>query len=196
MLNPAYPELKQAVDVSALNLQSFGAGVLRAATRHPRCRFIRSATPAGCRCWLQARSDRATCWLMRWAAPALRPKALKSLHHADPACEGARRAGVRGEVRRVIDRFWPGYCSTTPDEFQRVRIVTGAHLRSRGAGAARTGMHALPLLLAADLTGRIGCGAKARRIDREAAGWRVRDGDTRSGPDMWWSPPIRLKQRR
>ena len=47
--------------------------------------------------------------LTRWAAPALRPKKLKAQPDRDLSLkEALDRAGLRGEVRRVVDRFLGG----------------------------------------------------------------------------------------
>lgn len=181
VLNPAYPELKRAVDVSALNLRTFGAGVIARRDsgtaqyvhplRHPGRLVPMLAQPAV--------GPRDLLAVMRWAAPALRPKALKSLHHADPSlAEALDRAGVRGEIRRVIDRFLAGVLLDDTGSSSNAFALLLARTFALGVPALpAAGMHALPLLLAADLTGRIRWRRKACHIDREAAGWRVRDGD-------------------
>ena len=181
VLNPAYPELKRAVDVSALNLQNFGAGVIvRRDTgtapyvhplRHPG-RLLPMLAKA-------ALGPRDLLAVTRWAAPALRPQALKSLHRADLSlAEALDQAGVRGEVRRVIDRFLAGVLLDDTGSSSNAFALLLARSFALGVPAVPAeGMHALPLLLAAQLGDRIMLQRKADRIDREAAGWRVRSGD-------------------
>ena len=181
VLNPAYPEVRRAVDVSALRLQRFGAGVIVRRDdgtaqyvhplRHPD-RLIPMLVKA-------AVGPRELLGLTRWAAPALRPKALKSLNHADCSlAEALNKAGVRGEVRRVIDRFLAGVLLDDTGSSSNAFALLLARTFALGVPALPAdGMQALPLLLAGDLNGRISLQRKVTRIDGDAGGWRVSDGE-------------------
>ncbi len=181
VLNPAYPELQRAVDVSALRLQNFAAGVIvrrdqgTAQYVHPLHhpgRLLPMLRKA-------AVGPRELVALTRWVAPALRPKALKSLHRADLSlAEALQRAGVRGEVRRVIDRFLAGVLLDDTGSSSNAFALLLARTFALGVPALPAeGMHALPLLLANDLGDRIALQRTASRIDRDSAGWRVSDGE-------------------
>jgi phytoene dehydrogenase-like protein len=181
VLNPAYPEVQRAVDVSALRLQDFGAGVIVRRDegtaqyvhplRHPG-RLIPALRKA-------AVGPRELLALTRWTAPALRPKSLKSLHHRDVSlAEALQRAGVHGEVRRVIDRFLAGVLLEDTGSSSNAFALLLARTFALGVPALPAdGMHALPLLLAADLDGRIALQRRVTRIDRGAAGWLVSGGE-------------------
>jgi phytoene dehydrogenase-like protein len=181
VLNPAYSELQRAVDVSALRLQDFGAGVIVRRDegtaqyvhplRHPG-RLIPMLRKA-------AVGPRELLAVTRWAAPALRPRSLKSPRNPDVSlAEALHRAGVRGEVRRVIDRFLAGVLLEDTGSSSNAFAVLLARTFALGVPALPAeGMQALPLLLAAELGGRIALQRRAIRIDRDAAGWRVTDGD-------------------
>ncbi|PRC48410.1 amine oxidase, partial [Mycobacterium sp. ITM-2017-0098] len=101
ILNPAYPELRRAVDVSALRLQAFDPGVairrIDGATAwvHP----LRA--PRGLRTMLLdgGLRPRDAVSLARWAAPALRPRALKAARRDTSLAEGLNRAKVDGLAR-------------------------------------------------------------------------------------------------
>ena len=111
MLNPGYPELDRAVDVAALNLRSFGAGVAvrreqsSAVWAHPLQMPTRvPAMLAG-----GGVGPRDAVSVARWALPALRPKSLTLPGNPDiKLMQALNTAGVSGEVRRVLDRFLAG----------------------------------------------------------------------------------------
>src|SRR5579875_1111661 len=181
VLNPAYSELKRAVDVSALDLQNFGAGII-ARRDNGTAQYVHPLRHPGRLAPMLAQAavgPRDLLAVIRWAAPALRPKALKSLHHADfSLAEALDQAGVRGEVRRVIDRFLAGVLLDDTGSSSNAFALLLARTFALGGPALPTdSMHALPLLLAADLTDRIKLQCKASHIDREGAGWRVCGGD-------------------
>ena len=110
VLNPAYPELPRAVDVTALDLQPFGAGVsLRRQSRsavpaHPlrEPKLVPKMSASG------VIRPRDLVAIARWVLPALRYAALKS-HGAEITLRaGLDDKGVSGELRRVIERFLAG----------------------------------------------------------------------------------------
>lgn len=176
VLNPAYPELSRAVDVDALRLQGFGPGVgvrrdggstvwvhpLRAPTRVPAMLARRGLGP------------RTLLSVARWAAPALRPRALKSTA-ADTSMRAALDdAGVRGELRRVIDRFLAGVLLEDSGETSNAFVLLLLRMFVLGVPALPAeGMHALPRLLAEPLGGRIDLQHNAVETSRDGEGWRV-----------------------
>ncbi len=181
VLNPAYPELPRAVDVSTLHLQHFGAGVI-VRRDEGTAQYVHPLRHPGRLIPMLAKAKvgpRELLALSRWAAPALRPKALKSAHRADlRLVEALEHAGVRGEVRRVIDRFLAGVLLDDTGSSSNAFALLLARTFALGVPALPAdGMQALPMLLAADLNGRISLCRRATRIGRDGAGWRVSDGD-------------------
>ena len=160
VLNPAYPELKRATDVAALRLQPFGAGV--AVRREPMLGGV-GAPPAFAdarcpRCWLAGASGpRTSSRSRRWAAGALRPGRLKSKGHADTSLRSALdRAGVSGELRRVIDRFLAGVLLDDAGVTSNAFALLLIRMFVLGVPALPAeGMQALPRQLAAGLGDQI-----------------------------------------
>ena len=181
VLNPAYPELGRAVDVSALQLQHFGAGVIVRRDKGT-AQYVHPLRHPGGLIPMLAKAKvgpRELLALSRWAAPALRPKALKSAHRADLSlAEALEHAGVRGEARRVIDRFLAGVLLDDTGSSSNAFALLLTRTFALGVPALPAdGMHALPLLLAGALDGRILLHRRATRVSRDVAGWRVSDGD-------------------
>jgi hypothetical protein len=159
VLNPAYPELVRAVDVSALDLQPFGAGIAVCRERgaavwvHPlreprRIPAMLAGGGIGLRDLMAA---------ARWAAPALQPRRVKRNRHRDVALrDGLDRAGVRGELRRVVDRFLAGVVLDDTGATSNGFALLLARMFLLGVPALPAdGMRALPAQLAAGLDGRI-----------------------------------------
>ncbi|WP_292989594.1 FAD-dependent oxidoreductase [Mycobacterium sp.] len=177
VLNPAYSELKRALDVTALDLQPFAAGVsvrrqsssvvlahpLREPTRVPKM-LASGAIRSG---------DIVA--VLRWILPALRPGALKS-HAADDVTMKAAldHAGVGGELRRVIDRFLAGVVLEDTGSTSNAFALLLARVFVLGVPALpAAGMQALPRLLAERLNGRIALNSPVSRIERAGSGWQV-----------------------
>lgn len=171
VLNPAYPELRQAVDLEALDLQPFGAGVVvrrdedSVVWAHP----LRSPrrVPAMLSGGLTPRDLVA---LTRWAAPALRPKRLKKQHDRDQSLRDALdRAGVRGELRRVVDRFMAGVLLEDTGVSSNAFALLLARMFALGVPALPAGgMQALPQQLAERVKGRIMFDHRASDIDPDS----------------------------
>ena len=152
VLNPAYPAVRRWVDVPALHLHAFGAGVLvrrdrglvelSHPVRHPSgiLRTVRSGlvTPA------------AVAALARWAGPAVvTPRRV--VGGADrPLRAGLDRAGVRGPLRaEVLEPFLAGVLAEdrgeTSDAFTRLLV----RMFALGVpGLPERGIRALPEQLA------------------------------------------------
>ncbi len=177
VLNPAYPELRQAVDLTQLGLQPFGAGVvvrrdedsavwvhpLRAPGRVPAMLASGGITP------------RDVLALTRWAAPALRPKKLKAQPDRDLSLsEALDRAGMHGEVRRVVDRFLAGVLLDTTGSSSNAFALLLTRMFALGVPALPAdGMQALPQQLAARIERRIAFDHRAFRIDPDGREYRV-----------------------
>ena len=177
VLNPAYPELRHAVDLSALRLQPFGAGIVARRDEgsgvwvHP----LRDPGRAPAMLASGGLKPRDLVAVARWAAPALRPKTLKAQHHRDVSlAEALERAGVRGELRRVIDRFLAGVLLDATGASSNAFALLLARMFVLGVPALPAdGMQALPQQFADRLNGRVALGHKVFRIDSDAEGWRV-----------------------
>ncbi len=181
VLNPAYPELQRAVDTTALDLQPFAAGVavrreagaavlvhpLREPGRVPKMLASGAVRPAE----LLA--------IARWALPALRPGVLKKSGRSDITLKAALdRSGVRGELRRVIDRFLAGVLLDDTGSSSNAFALLLSRVFLLGLPSLpAAGMQALPELLAAPLGDRITLNHQVSRVERNGTGWHV------SGPD-------------
>lgn len=177
VLNPAYPELQRAVDITALDLQPFAAGVavrrqsgeavlvhpLREPKRVPKMLTAGVIRPAD------------VFRLSRWAAAALRPTALKKPGNKDITLKAALdSAGVRGELRRVIDRFLAGVLLDDSGSSSNAFALLLVRMFVLGVPALpAAGMQALPELLAVPLGDRIVLNHEVARIERNGTGWQV-----------------------
>ncbi|MDP7705102.1 MULTISPECIES: FAD-dependent oxidoreductase [unclassified Mycobacterium] len=177
VLNPAYPELRRAVDLAKLKLQPFGAGVVvrreegSAVWVHP----LRAPGRVPAMLASGGISPRDALAVARWAAPALRPKTLKTHTDRDVSLsEALDRAGVRGEVRRVIDRFLAGVLLDTSGESSNAFALLLARMFLLGVPALPAGgMEALPQQLAARVGERIAFNHRAFRIDPDVKEYQV-----------------------
>ncbi|MCF6378838.1 FAD-dependent oxidoreductase [Nocardioides KLBMP 9356] len=176
VLNPAYPAVRRWVDVDALRLQPFGAGV--AARSGPGDRGLdvlahplRSPRLLPATVRVAGRRPAEVAALARWAAPLLRPRPGRSLSEvleSRPDVDrrtALDRAGVDGLLRRVIDRFLSGVVleddGSTADRY----TLLLAWMFARGVPSLPAdGMTALPRQLAAPLGDRVRLGQAARRV--------------------------------
>ncbi|KUM33457.1 flavin monoamine oxidase family protein [Arthrobacter sp. EPSL27] len=146
VLNPAYPAVRECVDVDALALQPFGAGirvrgensleVLAHPVREPG--LILQTLRSG------LLDPRSVAGLLRWAAPAFAGR-LRRPGADRPLREALNRAGCSGGLRRALDQFLAGVLledeGSTSNDFalELVRVfATGV------PGLPRDGMQALP----------------------------------------------------
>ncbi len=180
VLNPAYPELKRAVDVSALHLQPFGAGVAvrrlddAAVWVHP----LRSPAKVPAMLTGGGLGIKDIVAVGRWAAAALRPGTLKAAGREDAALRSALdRAGVSGELRRVIDRFLAGVLLEDTGSTSNAFALLLVRMFALGVPALPAdGMRALPRQLAVGLDGSIALQRSVVEIVRDGSGWRASDG--------------------
>ena len=180
LLNPAYPAVRRLVDLPALGLQSFAAGV--AVRRTDGLRVVADPRRSPRRLPDTLRGGllrpREVAALARWAAPVVaRPRPVKQ--GADETLtESLDRAGVDGPLRReVLEPFLAGVLAddsgTTSASF--VKLLVRSFLLGT-PGLPRAGMQALPEQLAAPLGDRVRLGSVV-----EAVAGR-RDGVTVTGP--------------
>jgi phytoene dehydrogenase-like protein len=155
LLNPAYPEVPRVVDLDALDLRSFAAGVVvghggrryRMADprREPTSLLASVVAPLG--------GPVEKLAFARWALRALGDVREVLEGDDEPVASSLDRAGVSGNLRRrVLDPFLAGVVAerdgTTSAAF--VKLLVRAFLRG-GPGVPATGMQALPDQLAAPL---------------------------------------------
>jgi glycine/D-amino acid oxidase-like deaminating enzyme len=178
VLNPAYPAVRRRIDVAALDLHAFGAGLLvRRASglvelshplRHP------GRMPATLRSGLL--SPRAVLALARWAGPAVvAPRQVVT--GTDTGWYAALdRAGVRSPIRsEVLEPFLAGVLAEdggeTSDSFVRLLV----RMFALGVpGLPARGIRALPEWLASRMTTR--AGAVTARLGEPVAAVRADDG--------------------
>ncbi len=176
LLNPAYPAVKQLVDVDALDLRQFAAGAALAGEsgfsvvadprRSPKY-LLRSARSGYLHPTELAR-------LTAWAAPALGPVHRLLERPDEPLAASLDESGVQGRLRRdVLEPFLTGVLAE--DRGETSATFTRLLLRSfllGTPGVPATGMSALPEQIASGL-GRVVLGAEVRSVERLGAGWRV-----------------------
>ncbi|PKH43526.1 Phytoene dehydrogenase-related protein [Nocardioides alpinus] len=173
LLNPAYPAVRRWVDVEALGLQPFGAGVAArtedgtTVLGHP----VREPGLVPGTLRAVARRPKEVAALARWAAPLLRPRRGTSLSHVLASRPDVDRrtaldaAHVDGLLRRVVDRFYAGVLleddGSTADRF----ALLLAWMFAKGVPSLpRNGMAALPAQLAASLGDRVRLGQPVQAV--------------------------------
>jgi hypothetical protein len=181
VLNPAYPELARAVDVTALDLQPFGAGVAvrRQSTSAVLAHPLRE--PKRVPKMLASGVIRPTdlVAIARWVLPALRPGVLKTQVGEDITLRsGLDQKGVSGELRRVIDRFLAGVLLEDSGSSSNAFALLLARMFLLGVPALpAAGMQSLPRLMATPLSGLISLNHAVTRIERDGTSWRVSGSD-------------------
>ncbi len=178
LLNPAYPALRELVDLDALDLQPFAAGVrvrrrggvatLGDPRREPRL------LPATLRSGLLR--PRELAGLARWAVPVLGgEKRIMGLTDESLAAS-LDAAGVRGPLRRqVLEPFLAGVLAddSGATSSRYARLLVRWFLLGAPAVPA-VGMRALPAQLAARLHRPAETGVRVQGIDRGVDGVTVR----------------------
>ncbi len=173
LLNPAYPAVGRWVDVDALGLQPFGAGVAAraddglAVLGHP----VREPGLLADTLRTVVRRPKEVAALTRWAAPLLRPRRQTPLEDVLAARPDVDRrtaldhARVDGLLRRVVDRFYAGVLLEDDGSTANQFALTLAWMFVRGVPALpRDGMAALPAQLAAPLGDRVRLGERVQSV--------------------------------
>ncbi|MBD8605730.1 FAD-dependent oxidoreductase [Aeromicrobium sp. CFBP 8757] len=178
LLNPAYPAVRELVDVDALHLQPFAAGVrvrrgagavtLGDPRREPR--LLASTLRSG------LLRPRELAGLARWAAPILGGE-RRIMRGDDTTLAGSLdAAGVHGPLReQVLEPFLAGVLAddTGVTSARYARLLIRWFLLGTPA-LPRDGMRALPAQLATTLTRPAETGTRVVGIDRTSAGVTVR----------------------
>ncbi|MBC7291963.1 MAG: FAD-dependent oxidoreductase [Actinotalea sp.] len=179
LLNPAYPEVPRVLDLAALDLRSFGAGVVVATSGRRHLLGDPRRLPAALPGDLLAGGDlRSKLGFLVWALPALGPVDRLLAGEDRSLAASLDAAGVRGTFRRgVVDGFFAGVLAddagTTSTTFARLLVRSFARGRP---GIPARGMAELPRQLAA----RLPAGAVRLGAPVTAAGptqVRTADGD-------------------
>ncbi len=192
LLNPAYPAVRERIDLDALDLRPFfpGVAVRRPATAtqpgagpttpgplvllaDPRCapRHLLDTLRSGYASPLELLA------LARWAAPALGPVRRRLLARPDATlAESFVGPHVEGRLRReVLAPFLAGVLATDDDAATSaafVRLLVRAFLLGT-PGVPAAGMAALPEQVAAHLPeGVVTLGSRVERIERADDGAR------------------------
>lgn len=165
LLNPAYPEARRVLDLDALDLQPFGAGVTvhHDGARHVLADPFRlpSATLATLRTPFGTLREKVAA--ARWGAAVGLGPAARIRRQPDETLEQTlRRRGVTGEIAQLVRLFLSGVLAE--DELATSRrfgeFLLRAFVRGTPALPAR-GMQAMPDQLAAKLPAgvlRLNCG--------------------------------------
>ena len=166
LLNPAYPAARQLLDLDALELRQFGAGVGMAARGRVRVladprRSLRLLPATLCSGYLQPLE---LLRLARWAAPALAP--LRTGGPDTTLGESLDAARASGRLRTdVLEQFLAGVLAddsgATSTRF--VHLLVRSFLRGT-PGVPATGMQAIPAQLARALGAPVRTNSPAGRI--------------------------------
>lgn len=184
VLNPAYPAVRDWINLDALQMQQFGLGVqvrtsadtlttLAHPLRHPEYALETLQSD------LMPMSDLIS--LARWLAPTLaRPSVVYNAKKDQQLSVSLDEAGVTGKLRRsVLDTFLGGVLgdSTGETSANYVRMLLRYFVLG-GPGLPRNGMQALPEQMAAWLRAPVRVNHAVRKVTETAEGVRV---ETNSG---------------
>lgn len=178
VLNPAYPAVRRWVDVDALHLRKYDAGVLVRTDTGLRTLADPLRAPAGATGTLRSGllGPRDLVGLARWLSPAL-ALPQRSLRGPDRSLfEALDRVGATGDLRRrVLERFLAGVLADSHGETSSrfVRLLVRSFVLGR-PGVPQEGMQAFPAQLAAGLT-ELRLGRAARSLTA---------GDRSTGPSV------------
>lgn len=172
LLNPSYPAVRRWVDVPALRLQSFPAGVRATGDSGPlRLGDPRRAPRLLPRSLLAAtRRPAQLARLARWAAPALDPRSGLASRLAESRPTRTLRAalddaGLEGDLRRVLEAFLSGVLLEREGvtDARLVLLLLRSFLTGSPALPAE-GMAALPAQLAAGLPRPVRLGSEVTQV--------------------------------
>lgn len=164
LLNPAYPQVRRSIDVGALGLQQFAAGVrvdqgersVRLGDPRREPRLLGPTLRSG------LLDVREIAGLLRWAAPVVVAPRRTIRAEDRTVAEAWDAAGVRGPLRRqVLQPFLSGVLADDPGQASNtfVRLLVRSFLLGT-PGLPREGMQALPDQLAGRLIGAVETGTE------------------------------------
>lgn len=178
LLNPAYPAVRDWINVPGLELQKFGVGVvvrsgdttttLAHPFRHP------SHALATLRSELTPLSDLVA--LARWMAPTMLRPSTPYRSKNDQTLEASfDRAGLTGRLRReVLDTFLAGVLGSSTGESSANYVRLLMRFFALGVpGLPYAGMQALPEQMAASLYQPVRTNTAAREMTESADGVQV-----------------------
>jgi phytoene dehydrogenase-like protein len=177
LLNPAYPAARQLLDLEALELRCFPAGVALAGGKDVTVLADPRRRPGDLGRTLRSGYLRPAelTRLAAWAAPA-----LGSVRHLlerpdEPLAQSLDRAGVEGRLRReVLEPFLAGVLAEGGGQTSATFVRLLARSFARGTpGVPARGMSALPEQLARDLAGEVSLQTEVTALNPAPGGWRV-----------------------
>jgi phytoene dehydrogenase-like protein len=154
VLNPAYPAVRRLIDVDALGLQQFDAGVLVRAADGWRVLASPLSAPRMVGATLRSGllRPRELAALARWLAPVLAAPQKAARVRDSALYEELDSRGIDGPLRRVMERFLAGVLvdshGETSANFTRLLLRSFA---LGSPGLPHNGMRALPEQVAAPL---------------------------------------------
>jgi len=168
VLNPAYPAVREHIDLTALGMQTLGAGVgvlreqgdrviLADPLREPT--HLRDTLTSG---YLDPREVVA---LARWAGPSLGPVTALTRGRDRSRGEAMDRAGLTGPLRRVVDGFLSGTVLEDDGSTSNAFIQLLLRMFATGSpGLPSRGMQALPQQLADRLQRPVQTGVRVDQV--------------------------------
>lgn len=178
LLNPAYPAVRDWIDVRALELQKFGVGVvvrtgdttttLAHPLRHPRHALTTLRSE------LTPMSDLKA--LAKWIGPSLlRPATVYRQENDQTLQESFDEAGLTGRLRRdVLDTFLSGVLATSSGQSSANYVRLLMRFFALGVpGLPHGGMQALPEQMANSLDQPVRTGTAAHQLKETADGVHV-----------------------
>ncbi|MGB3184576.1 MAG: NAD(P)/FAD-dependent oxidoreductase [Ornithinimicrobium sp.] len=177
VLNPAYPAVREHIDIAALELQKFGSGagvlredgttaVLADPLREPG--HLLDVLSSG---YLDPSELFA---LARWAGPSLGPTSALTSGPDESRGSAMARAGLSGPLSRVVDAFVAGVVlednGSTSNKFTQLLLRMFAF---GSPGLPRGGMQAFPQQLADRLVRPVQTGTAVHAIDETQGHGRV-----------------------
>lgn len=181
VLNPAYPALQDAVDVTALRIRPFGRGVAVRSGSSLRVIADPSRAPwrAASLLRLASRDPIGATGLAAWATPALGGQRVLTRMADTTLEESLDEVHARGPLREEI--FEPFLSGVLGDDTGASSAIFARWLARwfllATPGLPERGMAALPALLFEDVEAEVRFGTRVTEIAREGSGWRVRAQD-------------------
>ncbi|NDK30864.1 NAD(P)/FAD-dependent oxidoreductase [Nesterenkonia haasae] len=179
VLNPAYPAVREWIDVSALKMQKFGVGAVvntaegTSTLAHPLRHPDRAL--ATLRSKHVPVSDVLA--LIRWIGPALlrEPRAGKTAPHDQMLSTSLDRAGLTGRLRRdLLDTFLAGVLADSSGGKSAHYVRQLVRWFALGVpGLPQSGMQALPEQMFGSLTDPVRLNTPARKLKETADGVEV-----------------------
>lgn len=172
LLNPSYPAVRRWVDVAALGLQPFPAGVA-ALTRTGRVVLAdprRSPRLAAATARAVVRRPAEVAAAARWAWPAALPgqglaRRLDGLRPDRTLQEGLDATGVHGDLRRALEAFLAGVVlDDSGATAERLALLLVRSFLAGTPSLPRDGMRALPRQLAAPLGPAVRTGTPVEQV--------------------------------